>query len=138
MSQGWQLEFTCRNSAVKVRPVLPGEHLAPIFRLIYDGPRMYGRKVPELAPAKTIRRPSSGASPDRGCANHEVMRYLNGPLLPAATHLKMPRLLDVVQTDQAQTMILEDVYDSSTRALRLSDLHDLAERLGQWLALDTR
>jgi hypothetical protein len=34
-------------------------------------------------------------------------------------------------------MILEDVYDSTTRALRLSDLQDLSERLGQWHALGT-
>jgi hypothetical protein len=36
VSKGWQLEFNYRNSAVLVRPVLPGESLAPIFRLIYE------------------------------------------------------------------------------------------------------
>jgi hypothetical protein len=114
-----------------------GPDVAGVWRLSATGRDFNSDPVVWSCVAKTVRRPSSGASPDSGCANHEVMRYLIGPLLPAATHLKMPRLLDVVQTDQAQTMILEDVYDSSTRALRLSDLHDLAERLGQWHALDT-
>jgi predicted GNAT family N-acyltransferase len=33
---GWQLEFNYRKSAVIVRPLLPGESLKPIFRLIYE------------------------------------------------------------------------------------------------------
>ncbi len=36
LSEGWQLEFNYRDSAVKVRPVLPGEPLTPIFQLIYE------------------------------------------------------------------------------------------------------
>jgi Phosphotransferase enzyme family/Acetyltransferase (GNAT) domain len=161
---------------------------------VLDGPRMYGRKDPELAPlsnaalqqcadkldagicidtwksqplgsggadvvgvwrlsasgrninsdpvvwscvAKAIRRPSSGTSPYNACANHEVTTYRHGHPLAAATHLKMPQLLDVVVSDHAQTMLLEDVYDSTTRTLRLSDLQDLAERLGTWHSVDT-
>ena len=167
---------------------------APSFNEhVIDGPRMYGRKDPELPPlsktsfqqyaeqlnagiridtwksqqlaaggldvggvwrlsasgrasnndpvlwscvAKTIRRPRSGAHLDDERTTHEVMRYQDCHL-PASTHLKMPRLLDVVQARQTQTLILEDIYDSATRALRLSDLQDLAERLGLWHARDT-
>jgi predicted GNAT family N-acyltransferase len=112
-----------------------GADVAGVWRLSASGRNFNSDPVLWSCVAKTLRRPGSGASAHHGRANHEIMTYRESPLVPAATHLKMPRLLDVVQTDHAQTLILEDVYDSSTRALRLSDLQDLAERLGRWHSL---
>lgn len=122
----------------KAQPLASGgSDVAGVWRLSASGRDFNNNPMAWSCVAKTTRRPRSRASPDGGCANHEIMSYRNGHRLPATTRLKMPRLLDVIQNDQSQTMILEDVYDSSTRPLHLSDLQDLAERLGQWQALDT-
>jgi hypothetical protein len=114
-----------------------GRDVAGVWRLSTSGRDFNNEPALWSCVAKTIRHASPGASPDSGCNNHEVTRYQDGHLLPAASRLKTPRLLDLIQTDQDQTLILEDVYDSFTRPLQLSDVQDLAERLGEWHALDT-
>jgi thiamine kinase-like enzyme len=114
-----------------------GPDVAGVWRIAAAGRDINGEPAAWSCIAKALRHAGQPASAQSGCAYDEVMGYRNGHPPPAATHLKMPRLLDVVQGDQTQTMILEDVYDSSTRALRLSDVQDLAERLGTWHALGT-
>ena len=111
-----------------------GPDVAGVWRIAAAGRDTNGEPAAWYCVAKTLRCAGQRASAQGGRADEEITEYRNGHLLPAATHLKMPRLLDVLQGDQTQTMILEDAYDSSTRALRLSDVQDLAERLGTWHA----
>jgi Ser/Thr protein kinase RdoA (MazF antagonist) len=53
------------------------------------------------------------------------------------SRLRKPRLLDVIKSRETDTMILEDVRNARSRALRLSDLRDFAEELGKWHAAGT-
>jgi predicted GNAT family N-acyltransferase len=64
----------------------------------------------------------------------EVAAYLPESTPPMTAHLRMPRLLEVVKSRAANSIILEDVRQARSRALRVPDLRDFALELGKWHA----
>jgi hypothetical protein len=65
----------------------------------------------------------------------EVAAYLSESTPPMTARLRMPRLLEVVKSSDANSIILEDVSQAQSRALHVPDLRDFALELGKWQAV---
>lgn len=104
-----------------------GADVAGVWRVSASGKSSRGGVTNWSCIVKTILKNGDARSP-------ELTAYLSESPLRDVSRLKLPGLLDIRPSNGADTLILEDVYGNDTRDLQLSDVPDLAERLGVWHA----